>query len=232
MNKKFVLTLISLLVVSLIWYNLNRNGVAQGQAERRVGNEIVACTVEIPIGEAVEQAWALASQLSKALSNIQEASSQYRQTVKEIADIATQCSSASCQPICNSQTIINDNGTPDDPKDDFEEKICTPQACVGDPCSQRAELPNKYAKLANIFRILANEQERVNQLLDTKRPQIKEKLDQSRFLFEKNAPTVETYELLRGPTTCKIAVNNFWVKLEDVQKSLVCKSPYNYLICR
>lgn len=237
MNKNLFLFLISLLATPFIWYNLStkgilRTGVAEGQAERRFGEETVACTAEIPIGEAIEEAWIFACQFSRALSNIQQASFQYRQTVEEITELARQCSANSCLPNCVSKTLTNDNGTPDDPNDDFEETICVAQACSGDPCLNRAEIENKYAKLANISRILAKEQATVNLLLDTKRPEIRKKLDEARRLFERHAPTTEQYQLLRGPTTCKIAVNNFWVELEDVQKGLVCKSPYNYLVCR
>lgn len=239
MNKNFILILISLLIIPLVWYNTFKRGgpvgaqaAEVGGSQRRFGEEVVACTAEIPIGEAIEDAVQFVYQLSRALNNIQQASAQYRQTVKEIADLAGQCSANSCLPSCSSRTIINDNGTPEDPSDDFEEQICTPQACFGDPCPQRAEIESKYAKLANISRILANEQQTVNRLLDVERPKIRKKLDEARWLFERNAPTTDIYQLLRGPTTCKIAVNNFWVELEDVQEGLVCKSFYNYLVCR
>lgn len=240
MNKNFIPILISLLIIPLVWYNLNKGEIGpvaeadeplseQEEAEL-FGEEVKFCSTEIPIGEAIEGAWHFACQFSQALSNIQQASLQYRNTVKEIAELASQCSVNSCLPNCVPQTVINDNGTPDDPSDDFDEQICITQACSGDPCP-RAEIENKYAKLANISRILDREKETVNRLLDTERPEIKEKLDQARRLLEFNAPTPEQY-LFTWFTPCETAVTKGWVELEDFQEGLVCKSPYNYLVCR
>jgi len=296
MSSKKIYILILLLAILFVWYNLNRE-VVKGQTERRFGKEIVACTAEIPIGEAIEEAWHFACQLSKALSNIDQANQEYQRTVKEIAELAKQCTAANCYSNCytttsdqfcgsaqgsevkcgsfpgfNCSTIpkcaddpcrtevdsalgictlyctnydscntIPDCGTGScrteiDKVNKTCSKYCEQQSCQADVCSgnpcPKAEIENKYAKLANISRILAKEQATVNWLLDVEKPKIKEKLDLARWLFEKSAPTTEQYQLLRGPTTCKIAVNNFWVKLEDVQKGLVCKSPYNYLVCR
>lgn len=236
MNKKLILIVISLVAIFSVWYNrgIFRIGVAEGQTERRFGEEIIVCTTEIPIGEAIEESWHFACQLSTALLNIQQAIAQYRKTVKEITDLARQCSASSCSPVCipgeECSTTCDYFVTPPACTETCV-PTCTTKSCVGSPCPQ-AEIENKYAKLASISATIKKEQATVNQLLDAERPKIKNKLDEARRLFEKAAPTTEQYQLFRGPTTCTIAVKNFLVKLEDIQKGLVCKSPYNYLICR
>jgi hypothetical protein len=296
MNKKKFFIFLLFLATVFIWYN-GRTEVAQSETQRRVGTEIVACTTEIPIGEAMQEAWRFDCQLAKSLSIIEQASVQYRKTVKEIASLAKQCAATNCYPNCSGQTSevlcgsakgseikcgsvagfrcdgipncaqspcrteIDDdlntctkyctsydscNDIPNcttgscriaiDTKTQTCSKYCAIQSCqagscYGNPC-QKTNIENKYATLANIAKILENEKATVNQLLDVERPKIQAKLDKARLLFEQNAPTEDLYQLLRGPTTCKIAVNNFWINLEDVQKGLVCKDPYNYLICR
>jgi len=235
MKKFLILKLLMLLVVvsAGIWYNFSSdNSGARIQAiegppgpERRFApGEIVVCVQEIPIGEAIEGAMDFACRLSKALANIQWATNQYRRTVVEIADLASQCDSRFCQPSCT----LNDKGTPDDETDD----VCIPNPCWGDPCWQREEIETKYQQLAALSRIIARGKATINILLNESGPEIREKLDEARRLFEKNAPTVELYQLLRGPTPCEIAIKNFWVELQDVQDKKVCKSLYNWLICR
>ncbi len=114
---------------------------------------------------------------------------------------------------------------------DFADK-CEILPCTGDPCWQRDEIENKYQQLASLSRTIIREKETIDILLNERRPEIRKKLDEARRLFEKNAPTVELYQLLRGSTPCEIAISNFWVELQDVQDKKVCKSLYNWLICR
>ena len=406
MNKFILIAIIaSLLLVPGIWYNFIRDNPisaqetpeGEGITERErifTPEEVVVCILEVPIGEAIEEAMDFACQLSKALASLQWAVHEYPRVVREIADLAKSCKSDFCRPICVDDTElvcvgvcedVTGSKCDSDPDEcpfqgctgsciDIINNICIPgvpcppgaancdcvttpgtccwdqittcncgppgscdltsdlcheispevwcwghkkcgdagvctascnpvicpmlppwnccwmdgtdycwehigqyctcgdacppgepfcydigtqtkcwgdnecntacqeicdvisackaQPCSGDPCPARPLIEEKFNQLANLSRTIERERSIIDNLLNVKRPEIKKKLDEARRSFEKNAPTVELYELLRGPTPCVIAINNYWVELQDVQDEKVCKSLYNYLICR
>lgn len=322
MNKFiFIVIIISLLLVPGIWYNLIRDNPisaqeapeGEGVTERErifTPEEVVVCILEVPIGEAIEEAMDFACRLSKALANLQLAVHEYPRVVREIADLAKSCRSDFCSPICVDDTELVCVDVTEEVCEEVCEKVCNTvercrdsllecendrpawaltdceanlkevicpvpghpgpcleiwewcweeeicdifcwekceeiteevcdvvpvcraQPCSGDPCPARPLIEEKFNQLANLSRTIERERSIINNLLNVKRPEIKKKLDEARRLFEKNAPTVELYEFLRGPTPCVIAIDNYWVELQDVQDKKVCKSLYNYLICR
>ena len=239
MRSKILSSLIiifSLVAIPVVWYNFsNKDSPVEVQAveegptgpERRITpEEVVFCAQEVPIGEAIEEAMDFAYKLSKALSNIQWAINEYINTVQTITELAGTCNAKWCSPSCTLVCAEYDD------EGNCIKESCIVNPCLGDPCPARALIEEKFNYLANLSRTIEKERSTIDYLLNIKRPEIQEKLDKSRWLFEKNAPTVELYELLRGPTPCQIAINNFWVELEDVQEGKVCKSLLNYLICR
>lgn len=284
--KKIAITIPILLFVVFIWYNFNRGLTfeVRGQEEplseqeeaELFGEEFRFCNTEIPIGEAIEEGVHFACQLSRALNDIQQASLAYRQTVKEIADLAKSCNLDSCMPVCTSDTelicvdvpkeVCGACGEPCPTEKDCKEPpkscqrqiivdgdvffvqdvkycweetekicdsvaVCRTRPCSGDPCPARQLIEDKFNYLANLSRTIEREKSTIYYLLNVRRPEIQEKLDEARRLLEFNAPTPEQYQFAWF-TPCETAVVKGWVELETLQEGQVCKSPYNYLVCR
>jgi len=201
-----------------LFYNQNRKSEAQEV-------ELVCEGDEIPLGEVLDEALALAKVINDNVQTIYKSSLSQIDKAKSLFDFPDQCTVDNCQTSCNKSCPDQDADGVCDP----EEKQCTVNPCSGNPCPPEAE--NLVNQIQNYYNQIADAKGKIDGAV-LKREEVIEKLGKVRKELAKCVtPAGELTE-----AEAREAKTLFTCQEAKYQRALPsgktdCDNPNNFVCC-